>query len=827
MSIIYQSNHQRSQIFPSWLGEQDRISIKQLSCYLLLGRELKMNKLLTFVKKSLVFLILAVTFSIVEPQPAFAHRPHDVIEQIELSPTYNQDQTLFIFARGNLFQSKDGGSTWQRIVKGLDNRGELSSLSMSQTRKETLFLSTLGDGIYKSQDEGKSWVKVNQGLDTLDISLLEMSPQSPDLVLATGKTKGLYQTKNGGVLWTKVLDTNNPITTIGFAPDNQDQIIVGDKQGILYFSTNSGDTWQASPAIPNSGAIVSIALSPKFSSDRTVFVGTETGGMFKSTDGGKSFTQINNGLSDRRIRDIVIYPNGDNQKSDRYLILISTWDEGVWQSKDGGETWKKYHNGLTKDHQADQTGFKLPHFTDLSVSHAFNQDKTMFLAGFNGLFKSTNGGEVWQEIHSLSTRSIISLKVSPNYAKDSTIAFGTYVKELYISKDGGAKWQLVMKGLEIPRFTKNFNEPNQDPRRFFDVAFSPNYASDKTIFATVLWDNFLKSNDAGNHWDIVPIANAKKRGNRGMIIVTSPNFASDKTIYLGTQYGIIHRSTNGGASFEFIGDVGNRDFNESISLLISPDFSSDKTLYALGPEGVYKTVDAGKTWQPTATGNALKDIHILQLAMSPNYKLDQMLLAGTRSGILQTTDGGKTWAKLAGNPDVETGYVEGIAISPNYQSDRTFLVSVKGKGLFQTVDGGKTFSQIGQALLDRNYQLAKMGDVPSAGIPIQFSPTYASDRTIYGFGSAKGEVFKSTDAGNTWQILPVPQQEYKIGFLTSIGLFFVVYPKLKFLLAALGGVLGYIIFGYLRLDKKLPLNKLAIQGVGAFIVFIGVFLLLR
>lgn len=821
MSIIYPSTRQSDQIFWSWLREPDKISIKQLSYYLLLGGELKMNKLLTFVKKPLIFLILAVTFSIVEPQPAFAHRPHDVIEQIELSPTYNQDQTLFIFARGNLFQSKDGGSTWQRIVKGLDNRGELSSLSISPTRKETLFLSALGDGIYKSQDEGKTWVKVNQGLDTLDISILEISPQSPDLVLATGKTKGLYQTKNGGALWTKVLDSNNPITTIGFAPDNKDMIMVGDKQGILYLSTNSGDTWQASPAIPNSGAIVSIALSPHFSSDRTILVGTETGGIFRSTDKGKSFATINNGLSDLKIRDIVI-----SQNSDKDLILASTWNEGVFQSTDGGNTWKKYSNGLTKDNQADEEGFKLPHFTDLSISEKFSQDKTLFLAGFNGLFKSTNGGEIWQEIPSLSTRSIISMKVSPNYAKDSTIAFGTYVKELYISKDGGAKWQLVVKGLEIPRFTKNFDEPNQDPRRFFDVAFSPNYASDKTIFATVLWDNFLKSNDGGNHWDIVPIPNAKKRGNRGMTIVPSPNFASDKTIYLGTQYGIIHRSTNGGASFEFIGDVGNRDFNESISLLISPDFSSDKTLYALGPEGIYKTVDGGKTWQPTATGNALKDIHILQLAMSPNYKVDQMLLAGTRNGILQTTDGGKTWVKLAGHPDVETGYVEGIAISPNYQSDRTILVSVKGKGLFQTADGGKTFTQVGEELLDRNYQLAKMGDVPSAGIPIQFSPNYGSDRTIYGFGSAKGEVFKSTDAGNTWQILPVPQQEYKIGFLTSIDLFFVVYPKLKFLLAAIGGVLGYIIFGYLRLEKKLPLNKLAIQGVGAFIVFIGVFLLL-
>ena len=783
--------------------------------------KLKMNKILDIVKRFFVFILLALTFLVVDAPAALAHRPHDVIEQVELSPTYDRDQTLFIFARGNLFQSKDGGTSWQRIVQGLDNVGELSSITISPQTKQTLFLSALGDGIYKSQDEGNSWVKVNQGLDTLNIELLATSPQSADIVLATGKEKGLYKTKNGGELWSKVIDSKNAITAIEFAPDNKDQMVVGDKQGILYFSTNGGDAWQPGVTIQNSGAIVSIALSPKFSSDKTVFVGTETGGIFKSTDSGISFAAINNGLSDKKIEDIVIHPNPDKD-----LIFASTWNDGVFQSTDGGNTWKKYSNGLTKDAQADQEGFKLPHFSDLSISNAFSKDKTMFLAGFNGLFKSTDGGEVWQEIPTLSTRTIISMAVSPNYEKDSTLAFATYVEEINISKDKGATWQLIMKGLEIPRFTKDFKKPNQDPRRFFDIAFSPNYGSDNTIFATVLWDNFLRSTDSGNHWDIVPIQNAKKRGNRGMMIVPSPNFATDKTVYLGTQYGIIYRSTNGGASFDFIGDVGNRGFNESISLLISPNFSSDKTLYALGTEGVYKTVDGGKTWQPTATGNALKDIHILQLAISPNYKVDQMLLAGTHNGILQTNDAGKTWVKLAGSPDLETGYITGIAISPNYQSHRTFVISVKGKGLFQTVDGGQTFSQIGQEFIKKNNQLAKMGDVPSAGIPIKFSPAYGSDSTIYGFGSAKGEVFKSTDAGNTWQILSVPKQEYKIDLFTSISLWFTVYPKMKLLAAAIGGVVGYIIFGYLGLEKKLPLNKLAIRGVGAFIVFMGVFFLL-
>ena len=163
-----------------------------------------------------------------------------MVIEVELSPNYDQDQTAYYLVDGylpvwgNLFKSKDGGDSWKRIEKGLDNQHKLFSLAVSSQSREILFLSSLGDGIYKSQDEGASWSKVNQGLETLSIDLVAISPHSSDVVFAAGTDHKLYKTENGGTSWTRIMAGESKITAIAFAPEQNDQIIVGDNQGNIY-----------------------------------------------------------------------------------------------------------------------------------------------------------------------------------------------------------------------------------------------------------------------------------------------------------------------------------------------------------------------------------------------------------------------------------------------------------------------------------------------------------------------------------------------------------------------------------------------------------------
>ena len=227
-------------------------------------------------------------------------------------------------------------------------------------------------------------------------------------------------------------------------------------------------------------------------------MGREKGGIFKTIDGGISFEEVNEGLSDRAILSLAMSPDYGTDST----VFASTWQQGVFRSNDGGNTWRKYSKGLTKNSQADE--FNIPHFKDLIISPTFSQDQTIFLGGFDGLFKSTDGGGVWKQMETLPSSIIIGLGLSPDYKNDSTVAITTYLGGAYISQDKGANWTAINKGVEEAR--------REGIARLFDIVFSPNYPSDKTLF-TAQWKRLLISTDGGKHWKKIE-PNYKSSGGR-------------------------------------------------------------------------------------------------------------------------------------------------------------------------------------------------------------------------------------------------------------------------------------------------------------------------
>jgi hypothetical protein len=126
--------------------------------------------------------------------------------------------------------------------------------------------------------------------------------------------------------------------------------------------------------------------------------------------------------------------------------------------------------------------------------------------------------------------------------------------------------------------------------------------------------------------------------------------------------------------------------------------------------------------------------------------------------------------------------------------------------------------------------LSPLLTISTSSVPIKFSPSYATDNTIYGFGTAEADVLKSTDGGQTWQIISVPRSESQIdNFVTSlkvVNLVFHIYPFLGFIAALVLALPSYLLLGYLGLEKKLPLRKWQIKSGGAFVVFLAVLLVL-
>lgn len=769
-----------------------------------------MNKI---IKNILLFFVLIGFVFLTDFQPALAHRPHDVVTEIELSPDFTNDKSLYIIVRNNLFKSIDKGDSWQRIYYDIDTKYPLSSVAISPKNKNVIFLSSYGDGIYQSQDNGKTWHKKNKNLDNLNISDIKISPQNDSILFAIGKEKDLYKSDDGGETWTKVISDKTKITSLNFVPENDQIMIAGDNKGILLSSNDQGKTWSKTYQFNNQ--INSLIFSPNFKVDNTVLIATNKDGIFQGKLNEKAFQPLNQGLSELLIEDIAI---SQTNSPENFTLFASTYNQGIFKLEKNQQTWQEISQGLTKDHQADQ--LKLPHFSKIALSNNFQQEPTIFLAGFNGLFQSTNGGQQWQELETLSTGSITSLAISPNYDQDGTLAIVTYVGNPYISEDKGVTWKVGTKGLEIPRFGVDKEEKTQDPRRFFDVAFSPNYAFDNTIFASTLWTKIAKSTDQGKSWKIVSLPKEV----RGINFAISPSFGTDKTIYVGNQKGFIFKSNDGGNKFYEVGKIEAIFGNDGPSMVISPNFSSDQTLFAATKEGIYKTTDGGKNWQLT-DNNLLKEKSNLQLAISPNYALDKTVFVGTNNGLFVTRNGGNSWSQLNDLADGNKFYVEGVAISPDYKNDQTLLVSIMGKGLFKSINGGENFTNIG----DNSLAFARMNNVPSSGIPIHFSPNYAEDKTIFGFGSAKTEVFKSTDGGQTWEVITIPyslNKEYD--WLTGVNIQLYLYRGkiLRLLIAAFVGLSTYLLVGYLRLEKKLPLSKLQIKMLSSITLFVVVSIVL-
>jgi photosystem II stability/assembly factor-like uncharacterized protein len=313
----------------------------------------------------------------------------------------------------------------------------------------------------------------------------------------------------------------------------------------------------------------------------------------------------------------------------------------------------------------------------------------------------------------------------------------SYLKGAYLTNDGGTTWLERNVGLGSPGGTF------APVVRLHNVHFSPNYTRDGTIFSATS-SIMLKSTDRAVSWKTIPVGDYPSGTYRQFIIAVSPTYPQDRTVYVGTRQGEIYRSAAGGEAntWSLLANVGGR----VRSLVLSPQFPTDPVIYASTVSGIFKSVDAGAHWQPTGPSG------ISMLAISSDYSSDGTVFAGTDSGVFVTRDEGVTWTELTAPPLSTSTDVEAIAASPNYGADRTVLVSVLGKGLYRSTDGGTTFAAVGTSLIENNHLIADYDNPSSA--PIQFSPTYARDRTI--FGMAQDDIVKSVDGGDSWQVLNLP-----------------------------------------------------------------------
>ena len=280
-------------------------------------------------------------------------------------------------------------------------------------------------------------------------------------------------------------------------------VLVASASGGVFRSRNAGITWE--PIFDNSTGAGSIGAVTMFEPDPSIiWVGTGEAanrnssgwgnGVFKTTDGGQTWQNV--GLADTgHIAEIALHPDDPNiayAASPGHLWGYSG-NRGLFKTTNGGETWTKLSGGLPDDPQTGATEIVLdprnPDVLYAGMYHRLRQPATMY-SGSNsgGIFKSNDGGMSWRALTkglAEGESGMIDLSI---YHKDPDIIVAAYEADenipynpsvptseqspgtgIYISEDSGETWKWILRTANRPFYHGQVQIDPNDPDRIFSV----------------------------------------------------------------------------------------------------------------------------------------------------------------------------------------------------------------------------------------------------------------------------------------------------------------------------------------------------------------------
>jgi photosystem II stability/assembly factor-like uncharacterized protein len=354
------------------------------------------------------------------------------------------------------------------------------------------------------------------------------------------------------------------------------------------------------------------------------------------------------------------------------------------------------------------------HYFAFGFSPDFHQDKTVFLAAWEGIHKSLDNATRWEHLNIYNQNMIRGLAISPDYVMDGTVFAAAYGGGIYRTVNRGDSWKSMDTGL-------SWMFPAA-------IAVSPAYSRDGIVHAGV-WGDLLKSASNGESWQ--PLGVDGERWFYCKSIAISPNFVNDQTIFAGNGEEAVYslyKSTDGGSSFIPLTSLAR--YGITLSMAISPDYANDQTLFAGSNNGIYRTQDGGDHWTHITPA-----VQIRTLAISPSFQTDEVVFAGTVPfGVFKSNDKGATWIE-SNNGLEEVDVISDLGISPNYNTDQTIFAATKSRGLFKSVNGGNIWHSSGMEGQFIN--------------KIVLSPAFTVDQTI--FLGTWNTVYRSVDGGSSWE----------------------------------------------------------------------------
>ena len=648
-----------------------------------------------------------------------------LITAVCTSPFYREDHTLFFATDGDgVYRSEDGGDSWTKDNEGLDEH-RLKKLDMSPAGR--LFAVDMHGRLWTKEVSRNRWVQAAQnltGITALGFPTTDPGKGREGEILFLGTHEGaFYVSFNGGIQAHQKFTWQNsgPITVIATSPDFHEDAIVmaGTSQKGIWKSTDSGETFEESNNGITDRQMVDIAFVPENGGDFLVYATTWNEAVFYSADKGASWQLLPQNLTTSKQANSAAYHSphfrhiqaSGNFRSN-HTVFVGGFD-GLFVSHAAGRTWKQLET------------LPLSLIKGLDTYAMAGRSSIAITTYGGGAYISQDAGHTWTIANSgLVTTRLSDIRFSPAYDRDATI-FSASKRYLLKSKNNGKSWNKIdLKYYGLRRKAADFLN---------------------TIMIT-LGIRFS--------WTDLLVSELEQMKPWPTLIAISPGYDTDKTLFFGTREHGVYRSTEEGKNAEILWNAGGRPVT---SLVISPGYGSDKTLFtSVRGLGVYRSTDQGKSWSNLSEGFDFiskwrhnETVHQIEkkdikLTISPDFKNDHTLFARSSEGLYKSTNAGTTWQVVDHAVFKENKNVIGAAISPDYRDDGTLVVSLKGKGLYRTRDGGRTFNLLNRDLVMQHHNIEYLA----------FSPAYRSDKTI--LAASDETVFISTDEGENWKLLKRP-----------------------------------------------------------------------
>jgi photosystem II stability/assembly factor-like uncharacterized protein len=637
--------------------------------------------------------------------------------------------------------------------------GLISAVAFNRQDPAVIYAGSWGGGVYKSVNGGTSWNRASRGLGNLTVVSLAVDPTNPELIYAGTYRDGVWKSSDAGYSWSLASNSIQDeaiVYSIVIDPQNPQRLFAATRgynrldrpwAGVVYRTEDGGASWTISLA--NLGGadyqdwVYALEINPN--RPNIIFGATHEHGPIRSTDYGKSWKVLTNGITNKSTRAIVVDPRPDYTDT----VYTGVWTKtGVFKSNDGGGTWELKDVGIAG---ANIYGMSINPFAP----------KTIFAATYNmGVMKTTNAANSWAAA-GLRSDGIATVRVNP--ANGQIVYSGTAGNGLFVSVDAGTNWrhsQDNLKASNVKSLIVSADEPGVYYAGINGSGVMSSSDSGKTWsdFSTNLGDKFINAVVKPPYRNILFALSE----NAGLYRCDLSNLSAcwskisfNQTVMTSGSLPLSYPYSTHENFLQAFGEwTTDRADNPSalaaagapLTLRFAPS-ASDYAYLGTRDTGVFRSLDGGLSWMPTSwTGH-----HVWSLAVDSG---NPELLTGAADlpGVInQSLNGGITWNPI-GIPGViayvleasptETNVVwagtdNGIYLFNNGQWTQTGLSGQKvlslafypGKEnlLFSGTDSGVWISKDGGSTW-----LAGPGEL--VGIPVQaiaFDP-HAPDLVYYG-----------------------------------------------------------------------------------------------